>query len=93
MSDRHIPRYYTDGHLQFEDELWVPDAVVTRTHPIKIKINRVLESDLSSKIRGIDGRKWWKVKYDLVIFTREAAMKFWLEFDGKEAGAVLARCD
>jgi hypothetical protein len=98
---RHIPRSYTDNDLQFEDELWVSDAVVAPAHPTKdIKIICVVESDLSSvnkslfkKIRGIDGRKWWKVKYDLVISTREAAMKFWLEFDGEEAGAVLARYD
>ncbi|KAF4438660.1 Hsp70 family [Fusarium acutatum] len=98
---RHIPRPYTDNDLQFEDELWVSDAVIGPTHPTKeVKVTCVLESDLCSvnkslfkKVRGIDGRKWWKVSYDLVISTREAAMKFWLEFDGKEAGAVMARYD
>ncbi|KAG5812763.1 hypothetical protein H9Q74_004114 [Fusarium xylarioides] len=93
-----------DGEVRterFEDELWISDAVAAPNHPNReIKVTCVLESDLSSvnkslfkKVRGIDGRKWWKVSYDLVISTREAAMKFWLEFDGKEAGAVLARYD
>lgn len=98
---RHIPRSYTDNDLQFKDELWVSDAVVGPTHPTKeIKVSCVLESDLNSvnkslfkKVRGIDGRKWWGVSYDLVISTREAAMKFWLEFDGKEAGALMAKYD
>ncbi|CCT63195.1 related to hsp70 protein [Fusarium fujikuroi IMI 58289] len=98
---RHIPRSYTNNDLQFEDELWISDTVAASTHPTgEIKVTCVLESDLSSvnkslfkKVRGIDGRKWWKVSYDLVISTREAAMKFWLEFDGKEAGAVMAKYD
>ncbi|KAF5554730.1 Hsp70 family heat shock protein [Fusarium napiforme] len=96
---RHIPRSYMENDLQFEDELWISET--GPTHPTQeIKVSCVLESDLSSvnksrfkKVRGIDGRKWWEVSYDLVISTREAAMKFWLEFDGKEAGAVMARYD
>ncbi|KAF5572993.1 Hsp70 family heat shock protein [Fusarium pseudoanthophilum] len=102
---RHIPRPYTDSDLQFEDELWVSDAAIGPTHPTAEVVCEARDSiravyrlpntiaTAEVKVRGIDGRKWWKVSYDLVISTREAAMKFWLEFDGKEAGAVMARYD
>ncbi|KAF5686278.1 Hsp70 chaperone protein [Fusarium circinatum] len=67
-------------------------------HPTKdVKLNCILKSDLTTvdrsrfkEVVGIDGREWLKVQYDLVISTTDAAMKFWLEFDGKEAGSILA---
>jgi hypothetical protein len=95
---RHIPKSYSEKDLHFRDELWMSETQLQPQHPTgDVKLNCILKSDLSEldksrfkEVIGIDGREWLKVTYDLVISTREAAMKFWLEFDGKEAGSILA---
>ncbi|KAM5526222.1 hypothetical protein QSH57_001883 [Fusarium oxysporum f. sp. vasinfectum] len=95
---RYIPKSYSENDLRFRDELWMSETQVQPQHPTKdVKLNCILKSDLTTvdrsrfkEVVGIDGREWLKVQYDLVISTREAAMKFWLEFDGKEAGSILA---
>ncbi|KAF5964023.1 Hsp70 chaperone protein [Fusarium bulbicola] len=95
---RHIPKSYSDSDLRFHDELWMSETQVQPQHPTKdVKLNCILKSDLTTvdrsrfkEVVAIDGREWLKVQYDLVISTTDAAMKFWLEFDGKEAGSILA---
>ncbi|KAF5707942.1 Hsp70 family heat shock protein [Fusarium mundagurra] len=95
---RHIPKSYSENDLRFQDTLWMSETQVQPQHPTKdVKSNCVLKSDLSTldssrfkEVVGFDGREWLRVEYDLVISTRDAAMKFWLEFDGKEAGSILA---
>ncbi|KAG4272985.1 hypothetical protein FPRO04_10065 [Fusarium proliferatum] len=96
---RHIPKSYSENDLHFRDELLMSNTQVQPQYPTKdVKLNCILKSDLTTvdrsrfkKVVGFDGREWLKVQYDLVISTKEAAMKFWLEFDGKEAGSVLAQ--
>ncbi|PNP76464.1 hypothetical protein FNYG_10202 [Fusarium nygamai] len=98
LFHRHIPKSYSENDLRFQDELWMSETQVQPQHPTKeVKLNCVLKSDLTTvdssrfkEVVGFDGREWLRVEYDLVISTRDAAMKFWLEFDGKEAGSILA---
>lgn len=42
------------------------------------------------KKTGADGKKYYEVKYFLVLSTATVNMKFSLEFDGKEMGSVEA---
>ncbi|KAF4335666.1 Hsp70 family heat shock protein [Fusarium beomiforme] len=95
---RHIPKSHSEISLRFQDNLWMSEALIQPQHPTSdVKLNCVLNSDLNSVDKslfkeeiGHDGREWLRVEYQLVISTRDAAMKFWLEFDGKEAGSILA---
>ncbi|CVK84249.1 related to hsp70 protein [Fusarium proliferatum] len=96
---RHISKSYSENDLHFRDQMWMSNTQVQPQYPTKdVKSNCILKSDLTTvdrsrfkEVVGFDGKEWLKVQYDLVISTKEAAMKFWLEFDGKEAGSVLAQ--
>lgn len=74
------------------------EEVLAPQHPTSdVRTNCTLTSDLRAVDKslftervGIDGREWLQVKFELVISTRDAAMKFWLEYDGKEVGSVFA---
>ncbi|RBA12608.1 hypothetical protein FPRO05_04058 [Fusarium proliferatum] len=96
---RHIPKAYSENDLRLRSELLMSETQVQPQHPTEdVKLNCTLVTDLTTvdrsrfkEVVGCDGREWLKVQYDLVISTKEASMKFWLEFDGKEAGSVLAQ--
>ncbi|KAF5628925.1 Hsp70 family heat shock protein [Fusarium sp. NRRL 52700] len=95
---RHVPKVHSDNDLLFQDKLSMSDVVLAPQHPTSdVRTNCTLTSDLRAVDKslfkdrvGIDGREWLQVKFELVISTREAAMKFWLEYDGKEVGSVFA---
>ncbi|RBR08073.1 hypothetical protein FVER53590_00133 [Fusarium verticillioides] len=95
---RHIPKDHSDNDLVFQDKLSMSEVVLAPQHPTgDVRTNCTLTSDLRAVDKslftervGIDGREWLQVKFELVISTREAAMKFWLEYDGKEVGSVFA---
>ncbi|KAF9760866.1 hypothetical protein IL306_004075 [Fusarium sp. DS 682] len=95
---RYLPKDYSDSDLLFRNNLSMSEAVLAPQHPTSdVKTNCTLTSDLRSVDKslfkervGKDGREWVKVSFELVISTKQAAMKFWLEYDGKEVGSVLA---
>ncbi|KAF5688118.1 Hsp70 chaperone protein [Fusarium denticulatum] len=96
--NRHIPKDHSDNDLVFQDKLSMSEVLLAPQHPTSdVRTNCTLTSDLRAVDKslftervGIDGREWLQVKFELVISTREAAMKFWLEYDGKEVGSVFA---
>ncbi|KAF4961796.1 hypothetical protein FSARC_10092 [Fusarium sarcochroum] len=98
---RRVPRTHSPTDLLFEEALLMSEVLPPPPYPTSdVKLNCTLKSDLSGvnkslfkDVLGLDGYEYLEVEYDLVISTREAAMKFWLEFDGKEAGAVSASYD
>ncbi|KAF5561842.1 Hsp70 family heat shock protein [Fusarium phyllophilum] len=95
---RHVPKDHSDNDLVFQDKLSMSEVVLAPQHPTSdVRTNctltsdlRVVDKSLFTERVGIDGREWLQVKFELVISTREAAMKFWLEYDGKEVGSVFA---
>ncbi|KAF4497861.1 Hsp70 family [Fusarium agapanthi] len=96
--NRHVPKDHCDKDLLFRDKLSMSEVVLAPQYPTRdVRTNCTLTSDLRGVDKslfkervGIDGREWLQVKFELVISTREAAMKFWLEYDGKEVGSVFA---
>ncbi|KAH7219581.1 hypothetical protein DER44DRAFT_91009 [Fusarium oxysporum] len=95
---RNIPKAHSDSDLVFREKLSMSEAVLAPQHPTSdVKTSCTLTSDLRSVDKslfkdrvGIDGREWLQIDFVLVISTKEAAMKFWLEYDGKEVGSVYA---
>ncbi|KAF5701588.1 Hsp70 chaperone protein [Fusarium globosum] len=95
---RHVPKHHSSNDLVFQDKLSMSEEVLAPQHPTSdVKTSCTLTSDLRAVDKslftarvGIDGREWLQVKFELVISTRDATMKFWLEYDGKEVGSVFA---
>ncbi|KAF4442543.1 hypothetical protein F53441_11704 [Fusarium austroafricanum] len=89
---------YSNDDLIFTDKLITCDSPIPPNHPTQeTKENCTLQADLRDVDRalfkqkiGIDGLTYYEVHYDLVVSTQAANMKFWLEFQGKEAGSVNA---
>ncbi|EXM19166.1 hypothetical protein RAB80_011500 [Fusarium oxysporum f. sp. vasinfectum] len=93
---RRFPRDHSPDDLVFQDKLWISEIQPPPLHPTSdVKLNCTLKSDLRTvdtslfqEVLGLDGQEYVEITYNLVISTKEAAMKFWLEFGGKEAGGI-----
>ncbi|OTA93248.1 hypothetical protein M434DRAFT_11786 [Hypoxylon sp. CO27-5] len=89
---------YTDNDFILNDDLLSSDRTSAPTHPAHdTKINCTLTTDLSQvdksifkTRRGVDGKMYYQVAYDLVISTTAANMKFSFEIRGKQMGSVEA---
>ncbi|KAI0840408.1 actin-like ATPase domain-containing protein [Hypoxylon sp. FL0890] len=82
----------------FWDNLLSSDNTLAPTYPGNdTRVNCTLKTDLThvhksrfKTKRGVDGRNYYRVEYDLVISTTAANMKFSFEIDGEEMGSVEA---
>ncbi|OTA60000.1 actin-like ATPase domain-containing protein [Hypoxylon sp. EC38] len=89
---------YTDDDFILNDDLLSSDRTSAPTHPAHdTKVNCTLTTDLSQvdksifkTRRGVDGKTYYRVTYDLVISTTAANMKFSFEIGGKQMGSVEA---
>ncbi|KAH8654245.1 hypothetical protein BGZ61DRAFT_500616 [Ilyonectria robusta] len=89
---------YNNDDLIFTDKLITCVSPIPPNHPTQdTKENCTLQADLRDVDRalfkqktGIGGLTYYEVHYDLAVSTQAANMKFWLEFQGKEAGSVNA---
>ena len=98
---RILDEGYDDDDLMFDTELIESETKIPPTHPspgIDTKRNCLCTSDLRSidrsllqKKTGTDGKTYYNVHYDIVVSTEAANMKFSLEIDGVEMGAVSAK--
>ncbi|KAM5370925.1 hypothetical protein ACJZ2D_008238 [Fusarium nematophilum] len=87
---------YSPDELIFKTKLQTSDLKTPPIHPTSdIKENCTLTSNLQSVdkslfkgFHGLDGKEYVDIDYNLVISMKDAAMRFWLEFDGKEAGSI-----
>lgn len=95
---RAIPRNYTPNDLIFDDDLLYSDVPLAPGYPGPgVKVSCSLRADLRhvnkqgfNLITGDDGKLYFEVHYDLVLYTTDANMKFSLEMDGREMGTVEA---
>ncbi|KAI3392445.1 hypothetical protein diail_5689 [Diaporthe ilicicola] len=95
---RTLQENYTPCQLIFKDTLYFSEARVAPTYPgPALKSCCSILSDLrginkSQLVRhtGVDGLIYYDVRYNLVIATAAANLKFSLEFDGVEIGSVKA---
>ncbi|KAI0131600.1 actin-like ATPase domain-containing protein [Hypoxylon sp. NC0597] len=89
---------YTDDDFILSDDLLSSDRTSAPTYPDNnTKVNCTLTTDLShvdkslfKTRRGVDGKTYYRVSYDLVVSTTAANMKFSFEIGGKQMGSVEA---
>ncbi|KAI1428888.1 actin-like ATPase domain-containing protein [Xylaria sp. FL1777] len=97
--ERHLIVPYSPSQLIFFDDLITSETKLPPQHPgLDTKVNCTLKSDLSRvdkdlfrEYKGVDGKNYVEINYDLVISTAAANMKFSLELDGKNVGSMDAR--
>lgn len=87
---------HTAEDFKFNTQLRSSDKIPAPTYPDEVKKNCTLTSDMSGidksrfKIEtGKDGKNYYRVYYDLVMWTTAANLKFSLEFEGEEMGSVV----
>lgn len=84
--------------LLLTDKLLYSEATVAPSYPgPAVKVCCQLRSDLrevspENFVRriGVDGKTYWDLHYDLVLYTEAANLKFSLEIDGVAMGTVEA---
>ncbi|KAK3378394.1 Hsp70 family protein-like protein [Podospora didyma] len=92
---------FPDDDLLFDTELVESESKMPPTYPnpgIDTKTSCLCTSDLRTMDRsllqkkaGTDGKTYYNVHYDLVVSTEAANMRFSLEVNGVEMGAVLEK--
>ncbi|KAJ4387858.1 hypothetical protein N0V93_008461 [Gnomoniopsis smithogilvyi] len=98
---RWIDLHHQPKDLVFFTELCYSEKDVAPIYPdSSMKVVCRVRADLSSvdkklfePLIGINDRRLLTVKYDLVLSTAEANLKFSLEIDGKEMGSAVATYD
>jgi hypothetical protein len=87
---------YTSADLVFPLELLFSEAKdapmylgpdVKRCCKAQVDLTALSKKDMR-KIRGVNGRIYYEVLYNLVLSTSSANLKYSLEFDGREMGSV-----
>lgn len=95
---RTLVKKYTQNQLIFTDALYFSEAAVAPRYPghevtvccrVRSDLRGLGKQDMVRRL-GVDGRVYYDVKYNLVLCTAHANLKFSLEFQGKEMGSVEA---
>ncbi|KAI0542677.1 actin-like ATPase domain-containing protein [Xylaria digitata] len=87
---------YSRENLIFYDDLLTSETKIPPIHPGRdTETNCTLKSDLTAvdtglfrPLKGVDGKDYVEVNYELVLSTDAANMKFSLELNGKECGST-----
>ena len=97
---RSLPLDFATSRLIFYDELIECSQDKAPDYPragVTVP-NCTLKADLTGVDRklfrqktGINGEEYFEVHYKLVVETKTALMRFFLEFNGKEIGSIEAK--
>lgn len=95
---RTLPENFKRYELIFKSTLRYSETSIAPIYPgPDVKACCKVRADLTSidtkkliKKMGADGKRYYELRYFLVLSTATANMRFSLEFDGKEMGSVEA---